>query len=116
MKIKEEKLDAKRWIFYHDELNLYNNINNLGVSYYHVDSKPNESQGDKVFSKPKIFREGEVLHFEPKELLPTDQWIQWYSKVGEICVLGMRKAGEFYNFRVPLDGQYIIGNSWMSTH
>jgi len=34
------------------------------------------------------------------------------DQVGEIMVRHARKAGEFYNFRVPLDAEYKIGRSW----
>lgn len=118
-KIKEEELDAKRWIYYHDEVNYYNNIKELSYELFPIDNKPEEDRNGKKYSKPKIFRGGEILHYglpEDKDPLPTDQWIQHYSRVGEICVEGMKKAGQFFNFRVPLDGQYICGGSWGRTH
>jgi hypothetical protein len=34
------------------------------------------------------------------------------EQVGEIMVRHAREAGEFYNFRVPLDAGYKIGRSW----
>jgi DNA polymerase I-like protein with 3'-5' exonuclease and polymerase domains len=37
-------------------------------------------------------------------------------EVGELCVQGIRDAGESLNFRVPLDGNYAIGKSWAATH
>ena len=114
--IKKRCLDAKRWIYYHDEVNIYNKIKDLEIMYFPLENKPEERRDDRQYSKPKIFRDGEVLHFEPKEKKTSDQWIQWYSEVGEICVISMRKAGEYFNFRVPLDGQYIVGNSWGETH
>lgn len=36
--------------------------------------------------------------------------------VGETAVQCIRKAGEFYNFRCPLDGEYKVGKSWKDTH
>ena len=36
--------------------------------------------------------------------------------VGEILVRNARKAGEPYGFRVPLDSQYSIGDTWADTH
>lgn len=116
--IKARNLDAKRWIYYHDEVNFYSKITDLDLSYYPLKDKPGEFRSGVQYSKPKIFRGGITLHSEPKkeDLLPTDQWVQGYSEVGEICVNGMKKAGEFFNFRVPLDGQYILGGSWGETH
>jgi DNA polymerase I-like protein with 3'-5' exonuclease and polymerase domains len=34
------------------------------------------------------------------------------EQVGELMVRHAREAGEFYNFRVPLDADYKIGRSW----
>ena len=34
------------------------------------------------------------------------------AQVGEIMVRHAKEAGEFYNFKVPLDAEYKIGRSW----
>ena len=36
--------------------------------------------------------------------------------VGQIAVQSFRKAGEFFNFRCPIDGEYKIGANWSETH
>jgi DNA polymerase I-like protein with 3'-5' exonuclease and polymerase domains len=36
--------------------------------------------------------------------------------VGKLGVEAIRKAGEYYKFRCPLDGEYKIGNNWSETH
>ena len=36
--------------------------------------------------------------------------------VGRIAVQSMREAGEPYEFRCPLDGEYKVGHSWADTH
>ena len=36
--------------------------------------------------------------------------------VGKLAVESIRKAGEFFNLRCPLDGEYKIGKSWRHTH
>lgn len=36
--------------------------------------------------------------------------------VGECCVLAMRRAGEFFNFRCRIDGEAKIGPNWSKTH
>jgi len=118
-KIKEEKLDAQRWIYYHDEINHYHNLKEVQYELFPLDKKPEEYRDKIQYSKPKLFREGEILHFglpKGEDPLPTDQWIQHYSRVGEICVEGIKNAGKHYGFRVPLDGQYILGGSWGKTH
>lgn len=39
-----------------------------------------------------------------------------YHRAGHILADNMRKAGEFLRFRVPLAGEYMIGDSWHDTH
>ena len=41
---------------------------------------------------------------------------EYAEQVGEIARQSIVKAGEFYNFRCPLDGEYKIGNNWKETH
>jgi len=36
--------------------------------------------------------------------------------VGRIAVHSMRQAGQPYDFRCPLDGEFKIGASWADTH
>ena len=36
--------------------------------------------------------------------------------IGESCKIAMRKAGEYYDFKCPLKGEYKIGNNWSETH
>jgi len=117
-KIKQESLDSQRWIYYHDEVNYYHNKQDLSVYYFPVDQKPEEYRDGYQYSKPKLFRDGKIFHFDLKaeDYKKTDQWVQWYSRVGEICVEAIRKAGKFFGLRVPMDGQYIVGRSWMQTH
>ena len=38
------------------------------------------------------------------------------ATVGEIGVNAIRKAGEYFNLRCPLDGEYKIGINWKETH
>jgi len=38
------------------------------------------------------------------------------EEIGKICVEAIKKAGEYYNFRVPLDGEFKIGKNWAETH
>ena len=37
-------------------------------------------------------------------------------EVGKLCVQALRDAGEELGFRVPLDGEYKVGNNWAETH
>jgi DNA polymerase I-like protein with 3'-5' exonuclease and polymerase domains len=36
--------------------------------------------------------------------------------VGKLGAQAIKKAGEFFNMRCPLDGEYKVGNSWKETH
>jgi DNA polymerase I-like protein with 3'-5' exonuclease and polymerase domains len=36
--------------------------------------------------------------------------------VGKAAVASIREAGEFFNLRCPLDGEYKIGLTWAQTH
>lgn len=38
------------------------------------------------------------------------------NDVGKIAVQAFNKAGEFFNFRIPLDGEYKVGHNWAETH
>lgn len=115
--IEIKQFDATRWVFYHDEVNHHIPKDSVKEYFFPLDSKPSEKRDGHYFSKPKLYREGQVLHYlKEKEALSTDQWIQWYSPFGEICVEAMIKAGQYFKLKVPLDGQYIIGDSWATTH
>lgn len=36
--------------------------------------------------------------------------------VGKITLTSIQRAGDFFNLRCPLDGEYKIGNNWAETH
>lgn len=38
------------------------------------------------------------------------------EQVGELAVRSFRVAGEYFNFRCPLDGEYKVGRNWAETH
>lgn len=38
------------------------------------------------------------------------------DEIGKLCVKAIEKAGEYYNFRVPLTGEYKLGRNWAETH
>jgi len=37
-------------------------------------------------------------------------------RFGELSVKAIKDAGDYFNFRCPLDGEYKIGDSWYDTH
>ena len=36
--------------------------------------------------------------------------------LGKACVQAIKDAGQFFNLRIPLDGEYKIGKNWAETH
>lgn len=46
----------------------------------------------------------------------TVKCVRAYHRAGHILADNMRKAGEFLRMRIPLAGEYKIGNSWKETH
>lgn len=36
--------------------------------------------------------------------------------VGQLATEAIRKAGEYFNLRIRLDGEFKIGKSWFDTH
>lgn len=36
--------------------------------------------------------------------------------IGKLCVQAIERTGKFYNFRLPLTGEYSIGRNWAETH
>ena len=46
----------------------------------------------------------------------TDTLKTYAERTGEIMVESIIKAGEHFNLRCPLDGNYKIGNNWAETH
>lgn len=41
---------------------------------------------------------------------------QYAEVIGKTAVDSIRKAGEYYELKCPLDGDYRIGNNWKETH
>jgi hypothetical protein len=36
--------------------------------------------------------------------------------IGEVAIDAIRLTGEYYNFKLPLTGEYNIGRNWADTH
>jgi len=41
---------------------------------------------------------------------------EYAEQVGDLCIEAIKLAGEFFQIRVPLDGEYKIGNNWKECH
>jgi len=37
---------------------------------------------------------------------------EYGDEIGRILVESMKKSGEFYNLRIPIDGKYAVGKDW----
>lgn len=56
----------------------------------------------------------QVLHIHDEYQLYVRNGIE--AQVGEIAVNAIRKAGDYFKFRCPLDGEYKVGANWKETH
>ena len=56
----------------------------------------------------------QVLHIHDEYQLYVRKGLE--EQVGEIAVNAIRKAGEYFKFRCPLDGEYKVGANWKETH
>ena len=36
--------------------------------------------------------------------------------IGTLAIECIKRAGEFYNLRCPMDGEYKVGRNWSETH
>lgn len=52
------------------------------------------------------------VHDEFQYEVPVDM----ADEVGKILVESLNEAGEYYNLRVKIDGEYKVGNTWAETH
>jgi DNA polymerase-1 len=41
---------------------------------------------------------------------------EYANQIGEICIEAIKKAGEDFKLRIPLDGEFKIGGNWAETH
>ncbi|MBU4567013.1 MAG: DNA polymerase [Proteobacteria bacterium] len=56
----------------------------------------------------------QVLNVHDENQLYVKEGLE--DKIGPICVEAIRKAGEHFNLRIPLDGEYKSGRNWAETH
>lgn len=56
----------------------------------------------------------QVAHVHDEYQLLVKEGYQ--DAVGEIAVRAFRRAGEYFHFRIPLDGEYKVGKNWAETH
>lgn len=57
---------------------------------------------------------GQLAHIHDEFQLAVKEGLE--TVVGETAVQSIRKAGQFFGFRCPLDGEYRVGRNWAETH
>jgi DNA polymerase-1 len=75
-----------------------------------------------VFADQEYQRRGWIpgVHYEfvanvhDEAQIEADEGIA--EEIGKIFVESIRKAGEHFKFKCPLDGEYQVGNTWAETH
>lgn len=45
-----------------------------------------------------------------------DKYYVGYCRAGELAVIAVKKAGEYYKLNVELTAGYMLGNSWKTCH
>jgi hypothetical protein len=117
-KIKELKLDIQRWGEFHDESQAYEHKDEIEIYYFDIDNKPEQQRGDKLYSKPKIIRDGKIIHHKIKEkdYLKTDRWVQFYAPFGHYLDQGFIQASKFFKTNVTFRVEYMVGRSWRECH
>ena len=68
---------------------------------------------DKTFSFGKDYAK-QVAHIHDEIQFECE--IAVASTVGELAVDAIKQAGEHFDLRCPLDGEYNVGNNWSETH
>lgn len=58
------------------------------------------------------FTQVAMVHDEIQASVPPEQ----AEQAGKLMVEAARKAGEALKFRMPVDAEYAVGNSWLDTH
>jgi len=94
-------------------------------------SAPNtliQSLGAVAMKKALVILDNEL---QQKGLIPNDDYEfcvnvhdEWQiecrpelaPQIGEQATSAIRRAGEHYKLRCPLDGQYVVGRTWADTH
>lgn len=94
---------CQQLIAYHDESQLEVRMRMVKWRKFESeeDCKAFESDDGKVWSDPVHTEKG---------------WYRGYCRAGELAVMAVKMAGEFYKLNVPLTAGYMLGDSWASCH
>lgn len=75
-----------------------------------AEEKREHWDGGRMYSAPSI------LSGNPKEPGTTLSIGRKYHRAGHLLAQTMTQAGEFLQLRIPLAGEYKLGDSWADTH
>lgn len=101
-KDSDTKNKAIAMILYHDEAQ-WSCCRSL-VDFYEFDSKQ-EAEDFRLKGKllSDVYEEG-------------GKWVRHYSRVGELASMCAGEAAKYYNMRVDLAADYIVGDNWKVCH
>lgn len=101
----------------HDEHQLEVDANEVMERSYTIKSSEwkDEEKREYYDEEGRMWSAPKIVQGDPKE---DDEVIvhRSYHRVGEILATSIRKSGEFLGIRIPLAGEYQLGDSWQETH
>lgn len=100
---KEQITDVNRLLFMHDEYQYEEPENRIIL----LDELPDDG---RIYSNEC----GTYTNKETGEKEGTPYW--YYSRIGELGVKSIRKAGEYFGSPVLIDAAYDVGDNWGDTH
>lgn len=114
----KEGLDWQRWGEFHDEMQAYESKDYVQRFAYPLDyfGEPTQKEdGSYEYVLPPMEHSGKIF---TKAKLDVDKGeiVQYYSRVGELGVQGVRLAGEHFKMNIPLDADYMVGENWKECH
>ena len=71
---------------------------------------------DELCSRGYVFGKDWALVAHIHDELQVEARKEIADDVGRVLVSSMQRAGRHFNFRVPIDGEFKIGNTWADTH
>ena len=107
-----EGLEWQAWGYFHDEYQAYDQKKNVEKIEMPLDivgeGVYDEKKGKMIYPKPPMIHDGRIWT-KPKEI--NGKWVQYYSRIGELGVLGIRAAGRHFNLGHHVDSKYIVDNT-----
>lgn len=114
-------LDEKGWPAFianvHDEIQMEVNEDEVERTTYEIPAEDWKSEEKREhWVEGKMFSAPRVIDGNPKLPGSTVVVERKYHRAGQLLAQTMTQAGEFLKLRIPLAGEYKIGDSWADTH